>query len=152
MRAGELCVRDVVTALSDETVVDVARRMASLDVGDVIVIEERIGRLPRPIGIVTDRDLVVHVLARPERVPATTTLADIIQRELVTAGEDDDVQPVLDKMRAHVIRRIPIIDRDGGLQGVLSIDDVIGMLRADIETATKLLDIQGQGPLHRMQR
>ncbi len=141
--------RDVVTARSDETVVEVARRMASLDVGDVIVVEERAGKLPRPLGIVTDRDLVVDVLAHPERAPATTTLADIMQRDLITAYEHDDVQIVLDKMRANVIRRVPIVDRDGGLQGVLSIDDVLALLRVDIAIATKLLESQGQGPLHR---
>ena len=152
MRAGELCVRDVVTARSDESVVEVARRMASLDVGDVIVVEERAGRLPHPIGIATDRDLVVHVLAHADRVPATTKLADVMGRELVLATEDDDVHAVLEKMRAHSIRRIPIVDRDGGLQGVLSIDDVLGMLRQDIEIATKLLASQGRGPLHRARR
>ena len=148
MRAGELCVRDVVTARPDECVVDVARRMASLDVGDVIVIEERPGHPPRPLGIVTDRDLVVDVLAHAERLPSTTTLADILHRDLVTAREDDDVQTVLDKMRSHAIRRVPIVDHDGGLQGVLSIDDVIGLLRDDIVTAANLLESQGQGPLH----
>lgn len=149
MRAGELCVRDVVTARPDETVVDIAQRMASLDVGDVIVVEERPGRLPRPIGIVTDRDLVVRVLARPGRAPATTQLADIMQRELITAGEDEDVQAVLERMHAEVIRRIPIVDRDSGLQGVISIDDILGLLRDDVEIAMQLLESQGQGPLHR---
>ena len=152
MRVGELCVRDVVTARSDETVVEIARRMASLDVGDVIVVEQRAGKLPRPLGIVTDRDLVVHVLARPERVAWATRLADIMRRDLVTAGEDDDVQIVVEKMREHVIRRIPVVDRDGGLQGVVSIDDVVGLLRDEIATAAKVLESQGHGPLHRTKR
>jgi CBS domain-containing protein len=141
-------VRDVVTARPDECVVDVARRMASLDVGDVIVVEERAGQLPRPVGVVTDRDLVVRVLAHADRLAATTKLADIMGRDVVTADESDDVETVLDKMRSHLIRRVPIVDCDGGLQGVLSIDDVIGLLRDDIMTAAKLLEGQGQGPLH----
>lgn len=149
MRAGELCVRDVVTARLDEYIVDVARRMAALDVGDVIVVEERTGQLPRPLAIVTDRDLVVDVLAHPERGAATTKLADIVKRGLVTAEEGDDVQSVLDKMRTQVIRRVPIVDHGGGLVGVISIDDVIGLLRDDITTAAQLLEHQGQGPLHR---
>ena len=141
--------RDVVTASADESVVEVARRMALLDVGDVIVVEERAGQLPRPIGIVTDRDLVIEVLARPEASPGTTTIADILRRPLVTATEADDVDAVLETMRQHVIRRIPIVDRDGGLQGVLSIDDVLGLLRDDIAIVAKVLARQGQGPLHR---
>jgi len=148
MRAGELCVRDVVTAGPDEPVVDVARRMAALEVGDVIVVEARAGKLPRPIGIVTDRDLVVRVLAHPERAPATTTLAEIMQPDPVTCAEDEDLGRVIETMRAHVIRRIPVVDRDGGLQGVISIDDVIGLMRDELETVTRLLDAQGQGPLH----
>jgi CBS domain-containing protein len=146
MRAGELCVRDVVTARAEESVVDAARRMASLHVGDLIVVEARPQGQPRPIGIVTDRDLVVHVLARPERTPATTKISDVMQCELVTATEDDDVEAIVERMRTHAIRRIPVVDHFGGLQGVLSIDDVLGWMRDQIQTATKLLERQGQGP------
>lgn len=146
MRAGELCVRDVVTARADESVVDAARRMAQLGVGDLIVVVDRPNEQPHPIGIVTDRDLVVQVLARPERAPAATKIVDVIRRDLVTATEDEDVEAIVAKMRANGIRRVPIVDRSDGLQGVLSIDDVLGWLRDQIQTATKLLERQGQGP------
>jgi CBS domain-containing protein len=149
MRAGELCIRDVVTALPDETVVEAARRMTDLNVGDLIVVEDQPFGEPRPMGIVTDRDLVVHVLARPERIPEMTTVADVMQRDLVIAMEDEDVEVVVGRMRAHVIRRIPIINRLGELQGVLSIDDVLGWLRDQIQSTAKLLERQGQGPEHR---
>ncbi|MGE0402370.1 MAG: CBS domain-containing protein [Kofleriaceae bacterium] len=144
MRAGELCVRDVVTAWEDESVVEAARRMARFGVGDLIVVKQRLYG-PHPTGIVTDRDLVVQVLARPDRVPLSTTIGEIMQRDLVTGSEDDDVEAIAEKMRAHAIRRVPIVDRLGGLQGVLSIDDVIGWMRDQIETATKLLERQGRG-------
>jgi CBS domain-containing protein len=152
MRAGELCVRDVVTAQPDETVVDAARRMAMLRVGDLVVVESRDNALPRPVGIVTDRDLIIEVLARPERVPATTRLAEVMRRPLVTASEDDDIETIVDRMRDNGVRRIPIIDDDGGLQGVLSIDDVIGWIREEIQIATKLLEHQGRGPQLRTAR
>lgn len=146
MKAGELCVRDVVTARPEESVVEAARRMASLHVGDLIIVHERRNRLPEPIGIVTDRDLVVSVLARPERSPVTTTIREVMKTELVTANEDDDVESVVAKMRTHAIRRIPIIDAAGGLQGVLSIDDVLVWMRDQLELTTRLLERQGQGP------
>jgi CBS domain-containing protein len=149
MRAGELCVRDVVTALPDETVIDAARRMAGLHVGDVVVVDDATPGLPRPIGIVTDRDLVVGVLARPERVPTSTKLAEVMRRDLVVAKEDDTVESVVAIMREHAIRRIPIVDRDGRLQGVLSLDDVLGWMRDQIQAATKLVERQGAGPLQR---
>lgn len=145
MRAGELCVRDVVTAHEDESALDAARRMAQLDVGDLIIVRERPHGQPHPIGIVTDRDLVVHVLAR-ELPPAATKVRDIMRRELVTASEDDDIEAVAAKMRTHAVRRLPVVDHLGGLQGVLSIDDVIGWMRDQLQTATKLLEAQGGGP------
>ena len=146
MRAGELCVRDVVTATADESVLDAARRMAQLHVGNLIVVLAQRHASPRPVGIVTDRDLVVQVLARPDLAPATMTIADVMSRELVTATEDDDVEDVVEKMREHSIRRIPVVDRGGGLQGILSVDDVVGWMRDQVQSATKLLEHQGRGP------
>lgn len=146
MRAGELCIRDVVVANPEESVVEAARRMAELGVGDLVVVADQPGGLPRPIGIVTDRDLVIEVLARPDRVPASLTLADVMRRDLVLAFEDDDIEGVIAKMRQHTIRRIPIVDRHGGLQGILSIDDVLGWMRDQLQAATKLVERQGRGP------
>jgi CBS domain-containing protein len=144
MKAGELCVRDVVTATIDEPVIEAARRMASLHVGDVVVIRDE-GGVARPVGIVTDRDLVVKLLADRARDLRRTTIADVMRSELVVAFEDDDVETVVAKMRAHAIRRIPIVDARGGLQGVITIDDVIGWMRDQIETTTRALERQGHG-------
>jgi len=146
MKAGELCIREVATATAGETVVEAAQRMAELRTGDLIVVEHRPGELPRALGIVTDRDLVVRVLARPDRVPATTTIADVMRSGLVTANEDEDVERILVRMRDHAIRRIPIVDRRGGLRGILSLDDILRWMREQIEIASKLLERHGEGP------
>jgi len=147
MRAGELCVRNVITAWENESVVDAARRMAMFHVRDLNVVEERPRGMPKPIGIITDRDLVVRVLARPGRPLETTTIADVMRRALVTACEDDEIDSVVAKMRDHAIRRIPIVDRCGGLQGLLSIDDVLGWMRDQMHDAARLLQRQCDGPL-----
>ncbi len=120
--------------------------MAEYRVGDLIVVTDIPRELPRPIGIVTDRDLVVDVLARPDRDPARTTVGDIMHRELVVASVDDDIESVVAKMRSRDIRRVVIVDKRGGLQGILSIDDVFGWMRDQMEAATRLLDHQGRGP------
>jgi CBS domain-containing protein len=146
MTAGELCVRDVVTATANETVTEAARRMAAFHVGDLIVVEDRPGRLPRPIGVITDRDLVVKVLARPDRAASTTTIAEVMSRDIITANETDDVEHVIEQMRENAIRRIPIVDEEDGLQGVLAIDDVVGWMRDQIQAATRILERQSQGP------
>jgi CBS domain-containing protein len=137
-------VRDVVTASADESALVAARRMAIHNVGDLIVVVEQPGTLPRPIGIVTDRDLVVRVLAREGQLGADTRLADLIQRELITAHEDDDIEAVMTLMREHSIRRVPIVDAGGGLQGLISVDDVLDWMKEQLETATNLLARQGR--------
>jgi CBS domain-containing protein len=147
MKAGELCIRKVVTAAVDESVLEVARRMAELRVGDLIVVERRPDGRPRPIGIVTDHDLVVRVLTRADCTAAATMVAEVMQSELVTATEDEDVERVVSRMRDHAIRRIPIVDRCGRLQGVLSLDDVLGWMREQIEAVSKLIERHGTGPL-----
>ena len=146
MRAGELCIRDVVTALPDESVVDAAKRMAELGVGDLLVVDET-GGITRPIGIITDRDLVVFVLARVERSSAQRIkISDVMRSELITATEDEDIESVLAKLRQHTIRRLPIVDERGGLQGIVSIDDVLEWMTEQMRAATALLERQGRRP------
>ncbi len=146
MKAGELCIRNVATATARETVVEAARRMAEFRAGDLIVVEPRPCGSARPIGIITDRDLVVRVLACPERSPVATTIGEVMRPGLVTASEDEDVERIVALMRDHTIRRIPIVDLRGGLLGILSLDDVVGWMREQIEAATKLLELHGEGP------
>lgn len=146
MKAGELCVRDVVTAFADDAVTDAARRMVHYDVGDLVVVVAQPSALPRPVGIITDRDLVVHVLARPDREPGAIRVADVMTGEIVVAREDEDVESVLGRMRAHGIRRVPIVDDEGGLQGVISLDDVLAWMRDQLDATARTIEHQGLGP------
>jgi CBS domain-containing protein len=144
MKAGELCSRVVVTALADESVVDAARRMAEHDVGALVVVEEAGGQV-RPIGVVTDRDLVTRALVRGE--PLASVVRDVMDAELVTAGVDDDVDEVLAKLRTHAVRRIPVVDRTGALQGILTLDDIVQWIGEELHEASDL--IQRQAREHR---
>lgn len=146
MKAGALCIRNVATVTARETVVEAARRMAEFRTGDLIIVEPRGGDRPRPIGIITDRDLVVRVVACPERSLATTTVGEVMRAGLVTACEDEDIERIVAAMRDHGIRRIPIIDRHGGLCGILSLDDVLCWMREQVEAATRLLEPHGEEP------
>jgi CBS domain-containing protein len=146
MKAGALCIRNVVTVTAREMVVEAARRMAEFRTGDLIIVEPRASGRPRPIAILTDRDLVVRVLACPERSPATTMVGEVMRAGVVTACEDEDIERIVAAMRDHGIRRIPIIDRHGGLCGILSLDDVLGWMREQIEAATQLLEAHGEKP------
>jgi CBS domain-containing protein len=139
MKAGELCTRRTVTADPDETVVDAARRMTSEDVGDLIVVEQVAGRV-HPIGIITDRDLVTRALSLGDSRTLSLRVRDVMQSDLVTALDDEPVEAVLSKLKRRHVRRMPIVDRDGALQGVLSLDDIVGWIREQIDDASAVIE------------
>lgn len=126
MRISELCKRDVVTCPRDTSAAQVAKLLRDGHVGDVVVVERRNGKT-MPVGIITDRDLVVHVLAA--KVDAETVVAsDLITGELTTAEESEDIYDALWHMRSKGVRRLPIVDDHGALVGVLAMDDVMQYL------------------------
>jgi CBS domain-containing protein len=129
MTAGDICTRNVVVAPKTETIVDAAKRMRSSHVGDLVVVEIRGGRLA-PIGIVTDRDIVVSVVAGDPDHLNYLLVDDVMSSDLVTALEDDSIDSALHKMQEHGVRRLPIVERTGALAGILTLDDVLQYLTA----------------------
>jgi len=94
------------TCEPDATVVDVAKVMAKEDVGPIPVVEG--GRL---VGLVTDRDLVVRVLAEGKD-PKTTKVGEIASRDLVTVSPDEDLDQALKLLAQHQVRRLPVVEGD----------------------------------------
>ncbi len=137
MKVGEICNRRVVFARRHESVTQAAERMREHHVGNLIVVDEG-GEGRVPIGILTDRDIVVGVVARsPERLEALT-VGDVMTDELVTALADASVYDTLMDMRKHGVRRIPVVDREDELIGILAFDDVVEYLAEELG---KLADI-----------
>jgi CBS domain-containing protein len=126
MYAGEYCNRDVVIIGKNDTVVKAAKLMRTHHVGDVIVVEIKNGERT-PIGILTDRDIVVGVLAE-ELSLNDVVIADIMSYKLITANEDSDLMATIKRMRINGIRRIPVINAAGGLVGILSVDDILEII------------------------
>jgi CBS domain-containing protein len=129
MTVGDICNREVVVAPKGETVVDAARRMRTSHVGDLVVVENRAGR-HIPIGIVTDRDIVIAAVAGDPDHINSLLLSDVMTPDLVTAKEEDSIETALKKMHEHGIRRLPIVDALGALVGILTLDDVLRYLTA----------------------
>lgn len=124
MLIRDICNRDVVCAARDTTVVAAAKLMRQHHVGDVIVVdrqdEERM-----PIGIVTDRDIVMEVVA-PEVDPAVVTLGDLVSwGGLATVEESDTCAETLRRMHERGVRRMPVINGSGVLVGIVSVDDFL---------------------------
>ena len=123
MRIGEICTRSVVTCARTLSVLDIARRMREQHVGDVVVVVDDADGRATPVGIVTDRDLVIEVMARGVD-PGRLCAGDLVVGPLITAGESDLVYDAVWQMRRHGIRRLPVVDAGGRLVGVLTTDDL----------------------------
>jgi CBS domain-containing protein len=129
MTVGEICTRNVVVAPKGELVTDAAKRMRTSHVGNLVVVETRNGRHV-PVGIVTDRDIVISVVAGDPVYLHALLLSDVMSTDLITAREEETVEDGLRKMHEHGVRRLPIVDGDGTLVGILTLDDVLRYLTA----------------------
>ena len=138
MNIGHLCNRTVVYTTKGEPVLDAARRMRDEHVGDLVVVEERDGRSV-PVGVLTDRDIVVSLLAKNPDYLRQLTVGDVLTRELVIARESEDVTHVIDRMRQHGVRRMPIVDAGGALVGIFTLDDLLELLYRDLESVAMLI-------------
>lgn len=130
MPIGEICNREVVIAERTLPVDEAARLMRSHHVGDLVVIEKA-GMRTRAIGIVTDRDIVVEVVAAGIE-PASLTVGDIMSEELATVQETEGIFETMQYMRTQGVRRMPVIDRNGALVGIVTIDDLLGLLAEEM--------------------
>ena len=123
MLLKDACVLDVVCCPRSTHVVEAARLMRENHTGNVIVVddpeEDRV-----PAGILTDRDIVVEVLGRG-RDPAATTVGDVMSGQLVIANEREDTAVAVERMLAHGVRRVPVVNHRGGLVGVFTLDDAL---------------------------
>ena len=119
---GTIMSREPVTCTEDLRLQQVAALMRSRHVGSVVVVSGE-GRTRRPVGVVTDRDIVVEVVATGLDAAAITA-GDIVVRPAVTAHDSDSLGEAIQKMRSRGVRRLPVVDIRGELVGVLSSDDL----------------------------
>lgn len=133
---GESCVRDVATVDRDTSVAGVAVSMRERHVGSVIVVDDRDG-VTIPVGVVTDRDIVVGVVAAGLD-PAAVTAGELVQRPVTTVPADADYVETVRLMAVAGVRRLPVVDAAGGLVGIVAVDDVLRALAAPL---TALADL-----------
>jgi CBS domain-containing protein len=137
MPVSEICNREVIIVQRDATVQEAARLMRQHHVGDVVVVEERKG-VRVPVGIVTDRDLVVEIMA-PDLLQSVITVGDIMAEKLVTVKDSTGVYEAIKYMRGEGVRRLPVVDSKGGLVGILTLDDLLELLAEELLELSKLV-------------
>ncbi len=134
MNAGSVCKRGVVTVTPTDDLIAAAHVMRERHVGYLIVSEA--SQKTRVVGVLTDRDIVVAVLAQEVDARALK-VGDVMTRNPLVIEEGQSIEAVLRHMREAGVRRVPVVDRSGALTGVLSIDDVLERI------AEQLINIAG---------
>ena len=136
MPVGEICNREVVVAERTTTIVEAARLMRRYHVGDLVVVDEVQDRRV-PVGMVTDRDLVVEVIAR-EQPFASCTVSAIMSATVVCVPETAGVIEAIQLMRSHGVRRVPVVDAGGALVGILAADDLLDLLAEELSALARI--------------
>jgi CBS domain-containing protein len=137
MRVGEFCSREVIVVGKDETILEAARLMRRHHVGDLVVVEEREGAR-FPVGILTDRDIVVELLAAEIPLDAVC-IGEVMSFELVTAGEDEDLFETIRRMQHKGVRRLPVVDGRKALAGILTMDDLLEIVSEQLSGLVRVI-------------
>lgn len=137
MRIGDICTRQVVVCDRTASALELAQLMRNSHVGSVVVADKPNGEQV-PVGIVTDRDLVVQVTAL-EADPANVTAERIMGTPLLTAAEHDEIHETVELMRFKGVRRLPVVDEQGALVGIVSLDDLLVAIGDEISLLGKVL-------------
>lgn len=122
MPIDNLARSDVVTASRDTSIANLAETMADHTVGSVVITDA-----DEPVGIVTDRDLTVRVLAE-EKEPSGLAAENVMTEDLRTINHDAGFYEAAELMSDHGIRRLPVCDDDGDLMGIITADDLTELL------------------------
>jgi len=134
MPIGDLCRRDVCTIRGGETVREAASRMADANVGCLVVVDG----VRRPVGIVTDRNVACRVVAAGLD-PDATAVDAVMSAAPQTVHRDESLEAALRLMRAGRFRRVPVVDDAGAVDGILTLDDVLGLLAGDFTEIAGIL-------------
>jgi CBS domain-containing protein len=142
MTVGKICNREVVITTPEATLIAVAKLMREYHVGDVVVVNAR-GDEKVPVGIITDRDIVLAIVASEVDLDAVLA-GDIMSHELLTAGEQESIWDVLQRMRSHGVRRLPVVNARGGLEGILSVNDFLELISDELLALAQVATRQQQ--------
>ena len=140
MLIKSICNPEAVSCGASTTVIEAAALMRKHHVGDLVVVGEPVNdRIP--LGVVTDRDLVVEVLGLGLD-PSATRVGAILRKPVIVAHDNEDASQVVERMKAHGVRRIPVVDGGGALVGIITLDDLLGLVAGDLNALVDLISQQ----------
>lgn len=137
MNVGRVCTREVIFIHATESLRAATQLMHDKRVGCVVVCEEEWGRRV-PIGVITDRDVAMAALLRDAGV-AGILVSQAMSRNPLVIREEEDIADALERMRAHAVRRAPVVGADGALVGLISVDDLLDVLVEQLSSIVHLI-------------
>ena len=137
MSVGDFCNREVVIATRNADIVLLAQLMREHHVGDIIVVDAAENGQNIPAGILTDRDIVLELIAL-EVPPDTVKAEDVMSRDLVLVREQDGLWDSLQLMQRKGVRRLVVVNNKGGLEGILTVDDFLQLLAEELHSLSKI--------------
>ena len=137
-KCSDIMTRDVVTCTPEDTIIEVAQLMKKEDIGPVLIVDNDDSRTL--VGIVTDRDIVLKVIAEGMD-PQAARVGDVMSKKLVTCRADDDVEVAMSAMAQFQLRRIPVVEDNMRLVGIISQADVATRVDTPEKTAEVVKEI-----------
>ena len=138
MKCKDMMTQKVVCCLPDDKVAKAAKKMKKTDIGSVPVVENKENKIL--IGIITDRDLALKVIGKG-RKPQSTKIKKVMTKNVVTCLANDDLQKAMNLMSENQLRRIPIVDKNNRVVGIISQADIATRLNQAEKTAEVIKDI-----------
>lgn len=135
MAINEIAETDVVTAERNDDVETVVDRMAQEDVGSVVVVEG-----DAPVGVLTDRSIALAIGESEGLTDATAE--DVMSEDLVTVRSDDGIFEVARTLGDAGVRRVPVVDDDGTLEGIVSLDDLVVVISEELAEISDVIEMQ----------
>ena len=135
---------DVVTVTADVAITEVAALMRDRKVGDVVVVDSANGKT-HPIGMITDRDIVIDCIADGAKNCAEVKVKDVMTTAPVCAREDEGLYEIVHKMRTQAVGRLPIVDDKGYLIGIITSKNILALLSDELTELVSIADAQEQG-------
>jgi len=142
MNIGDVCTRDVYTARRDESLADAAREMRKRRIGALVVVETD-DDLARAVGIVTDRDVVCGQVNRAADL-FCLTVGDVMTADPLTLSETSGIAEAIGRMSDRGVRRAPVVNKAGNMVGVVSVDDLLLVIAAELGALSQLLSTQSR--------
>lgn len=136
MSLENLCRREIICVKTSEKVIEATKLMEEKNVGSVIVVSD-----DKPIGIVTDRDVMIRVVNKG-RDPGKTPVSDIMSLEIITLKKDTGLYEALEQIKESKssVRRFPIVDENGSIKGIITLDDVVYLLGKEMSDVSSIIE------------